>query len=126
MRTIAIALLVGVGAGLPLLYAALLRYPGRAMFLDQLLRVRNAGETALTNPHSSTRRRYRKLYEDFTPNCLSWRLVLIARKLALAVVGTLLTGDPALQVWHRMGEGRCAMLLPPRIPALVRASGAAA
>ena len=65
MHAIGIALVVLFGAGLPFLFIVILRRYGSEMFFDQLLRVRNEGESGLTNPHISIRRRYRKLYEDY-------------------------------------------------------------
>lgn len=65
---------------------------------DQVLRERGEGDTALTNPHIHLRRRYRKLYEDFKPHVLFWRLVLLARKLCLAVIVVLLSGNVQAQV----------------------------
>ena len=97
MRDVGALSLVLFGAGVPLAFVGILwRYRGE-MFADQLLRVRNEGETAITNPHIRVRRRFRKLYEDYTPDRRYWRLVLLARKMALATVGILLSGDPALQ-----------------------------
>ena len=101
MRSVAVVLLVVFGLGLPLLFLFLLRRHRNEMFVDQLLRVRGEGETAMTNPHISIRRRYRKLYEDFTPNCNYWKVVLLARKLALATIGILLTNKPESQVPFR-------------------------
>ena len=86
------------GIGLPMLFAAILwKYRG-AIAADQQLRAKGEGETTLTNPHISVRRRYRKLYEDYKPEFKYWRLVLILRKLCLAIIGILMTGNPELQV----------------------------
>ncbi len=71
----------------------------REIYSDQLLRVRGEGESSLTNPNIHVRRRFRKLYEDYKPNTRYWKMVLLGRKLALAVVGILLQGKPVLQVW---------------------------
>ena len=98
MHTVASLLLVVFGTGLPASFGALLWGHRNAIYADQLLRVRGEGESALTNPHIHVRRRYRKLYEDFTPNRKYWKLVLVTRKLALACIGILVSGDPALQV----------------------------
>lgn len=65
---------------------------------DQVLRERGEGDTALTNPHIHLRRRYRKLYEDFKPHVLFWRLVLLARKLCLAIIVVLVSGNVQAQV----------------------------
>ena len=63
MHAVGTTLLVLYGAGLPLVFVALLTRYRREMFFDQVLRVRNEGESSVTNPHISTRRRFRKLYE---------------------------------------------------------------
>ena len=65
MHSVAVALLLCFGMGLPLLFVGVLWRYRFEMFYDQLLRVRNEGESALTNPHISIRRRFRKLYEDY-------------------------------------------------------------
>jgi hypothetical protein len=98
MRIVSSLSLVLYGFGLPLLFVWVLRTHRNAVFFDQLLRVRGEGESALTNPYIHIRRRFRKLYEDFTPNCKYWRVVLISRKLGLAMIGILLAGDAATQV----------------------------
>ena len=43
-------------------------------------------------------RRYRKLYEDFKPEFVYWKLVLMGRKLSLASIAVLLDKDPVTQV----------------------------
>ena len=86
------------GVGLPLSFSYFLWKHNDAISADQALRVRGEGETSLTNPNISVRRRFRKLYEDYKPEYKYWKLVLIARKLALAIIGILLTGNAALQV----------------------------
>ena len=65
MRSVAAVVMVLFGAGLPLLFVAVLWWNRYPMYFDQLLRVRSEGESAATNPHISTRRRFRKLYEDY-------------------------------------------------------------
>ena len=98
MSTVAAFAVVLYGIGLPVTFWYFLHRHGRAIDADQALRKRCEGETAMTNPNISVRRRFRKLYEDFKPEYKYWKLVLIARKLALAIVGILLAGNAALQV----------------------------
>ncbi len=98
MRPVGTLCLVAYGLGLPLLFATLLRRNYHAIVADQLLRSKGQGETSLTNPSIHIRRRYRKLYEDYKPQFAYWKLVLIARKLVLAVTGIVLAGNASLQV----------------------------
>ena len=98
MRRVGTASLLLFGVGQPLLFFGIMWWNRRAMFVDQLLRMRNEGETAMTNPYIRIRRRYRKLYEDYTPSRRYWKLVLIVRKMLLAAVGILLADNPDLQV----------------------------
>jgi hypothetical protein len=49
------------GIGLPALFAVLLYRHRAAIVEDQVLRAKGEGETALTNPNITTRRRFRKL-----------------------------------------------------------------
>ena len=48
------------------------------------------------------RRRLRKLYEDFRPDKIYWKLVLLLRKLCLACIAILADGRPQLQVVLRL------------------------
>jgi hypothetical protein len=57
------------GFGLPITFTYILTRYRHEIRADQLLRARNEGETALTNPHIRIRRRFRKVYEDYTPAC---------------------------------------------------------
>ena len=86
------------GVGLPSAFGYFLWKHRSAIDSDQVLRERGEGETSLTNPNISVRRRFRKLYEDFKPQYKYWKLVLISRKLCLAIIGILLSGNAALQV----------------------------
>ena len=98
MRLVASLSLSLYGGGLPVLFAFFLWRHRDAITADQKLRMKGEGETSLTNPNISIRRRFRKLYEDYKPEYKYWKLVLIARKLCLAIIGILLTGNAALQV----------------------------
>ena len=88
------------GCGLPIAFAYFLWKHRAAIGADQQLRAKGEGETTMTNPNISVRRRFRKLYEDFKPQYKFWKLILIARKLCLAMIGILVT-DPVLQVHNR-------------------------
>ena len=96
MRAVASLSLSLYGCGLPVAFAYFLWTNRAAITADQQLRVKGEGETALTNPHISVRRRFRKLYEDYKPEYKYWKLVLIARKMLLALTGIPMYGNPAL------------------------------
>ncbi len=98
MRLVASLSLALYGLGLPVVFAYFLYRHRAKIDLDQQLRVKGEGETSLTNPNIHIRRRFRKLYEDYKPEYKYWKLVLIARKLALAITGILMYGNPSLQV----------------------------
>lgn len=100
MRAIGTTSLLLYGVGLPLTFLGILYRYRYEMFMDQLLRIRNEGETGLTNPHIHIRRRFRKLYEDFKPDCRYWKVALLLRKFALALIGIGLAGRSELQVLH--------------------------
>ncbi len=51
----------------------------------------------MTNPNVHIRQRYKKLYEDYKPSGIYWKLVIVFRKLCLAVIVILLS-NPSLQV----------------------------
>ena len=100
------------GAGLPLAFGVLLWKHSAAITADQSLRAKGEGETGLTNPNITIRRRFRKLYEDYKPEYRYWKLVLIARKLCLATIGILLPSNPTLQAsvscrWHAFVRRHC-------------------
>jgi hypothetical protein len=74
------------------------------------MRANGEGESALTNPHMSIRRRYRKLYEDFKAPFVFWKLIILARKLALAAAAILIT-NPSLQVQCNADQGSAVNVL---------------
>jgi hypothetical protein len=45
-------------------------------------------------------RRFKKLYDDYRPGFMHWKLVLLARKFAMAVVAIMLDSNPLFQVRH--------------------------
>jgi hypothetical protein len=52
--------------------------------------------------YSGLCRRYKKLYDDYRPGFMHWRLVLLARKFAMAVVAIMLDYNPLFQVRLRV------------------------
>ena len=104
MRIVGGIAIVFVGLGLPTLFSGLLYRYRHEIYYDQLLRVRNEGETPVTNKYIRTRRRFRKLYEDYKPKFGWWKLVLLFRKLALALTGILLSNNATAQVHPRFVE----------------------
>ena len=98
MSALATASLTIYGIGVPCTYGYFLWKHRDAIAADQAMRVKGEGESSLTNPNIHIRRRFRKLYEDYKPQYMYWKLVLVLRKLALAIIGILLTGNSQLQV----------------------------
>jgi hypothetical protein len=86
--------------GLPSAFGAVLVYHRHSIVADQSLRSVGEGDSALTNPDIHIRRRFRKLYEDYKPHAMFWKLVLLARKLYLSCVVVLLDSNPDAQVCH--------------------------
>jgi hypothetical protein len=43
-------------------------------------------------------RRFKKLYEDYKPSFMHWKLLLLCRKFALAVIAIMLDFNPLFQV----------------------------
>ena len=76
--------------GVPAAFGAFLYSHRVEVVSDQLLRERGEGDSALTNAHIQLRRRYRKIYEDYRPQFVYYKLVLMLRKLLFACVVVLL------------------------------------
>ncbi len=95
VASIVVALFV---VGVPALMAVVLYRNRRAIIDDQKLRQKGEGDTRLTNDNITTRHRYRKLYEDYQPQRLYWKVVLLARKLAFALIVVLLSSNITAQV----------------------------
>lgn len=93
----AMTCLILYGVGIPVLFAVLLVRNRRAIVADQTLRVRGEGDIKDTNPDFNTRRRFRKLYEDFQPNRVGWKVLLILRKFLLASIAIMCAGNTELQ-----------------------------
>lgn len=93
------------GLGIPVLFGFVIFLHLPAMRADQVLRRDSSGDSEASNPSIRVRRKFRKLYEDFTPEHVYWRLVLIARKAALAVTALLFAGQPMFQ-----GSVSCSVL----------------
>jgi hypothetical protein len=68
---------------------------------------RGEGETALTNKAIQIRRRYRKIYEDFKPQFVYWKPVLLVRKLLFAFVVVLVNSNVEAQVGLWLGGCGC-------------------
>ncbi len=97
MRIVGALMITLFVVGIPLGFAALLVYHRVEIVADQTMRERGQGATALTNPNLATRNRYRKLYEDYKPQLVFWKLVLLARKLSFALVVVLLNSHNEAQ-----------------------------
>jgi hypothetical protein len=93
----ALVCLVLYGVGIPVLFAVLLLRNRRAIVADQTMRVRGEGDVKDTNPNFNVRRRFRKLYEDFQPNRIGWKVLLILRKFLLASIAIMCAGNTELQ-----------------------------
>jgi hypothetical protein len=101
MRAAGGAMLALFTVGVPVLFAVLLFHNRAAIVADQRLRQRGEGDSIMTNPHIRVRQRYRKLYEDYKPQHMHWKLVLLARKCVFAVIVVLLRGNIRAQVRGR-------------------------
>jgi hypothetical protein len=86
MRAVGAATIVLYVLGLPAALATVLVLNWDKVRLDQQLRERGEGDSALTNPHFHFRRRFRKVYEDYRPALAYWKVVLLLRKLWLGLV----------------------------------------
>ena len=74
MRATAAASVVVFVLGVPLTFAAVLYTHRSAIVDDQLMRERGEGDTAMTNPNIRVRHRFRKLYEDYKPEFMYWKV----------------------------------------------------
>jgi hypothetical protein len=92
MRAVAAITILLYVLGLPIALAVFLAVSWRKVQLDQRLRERGEGDSALTNPYFDFRRRFRKVYEDFRPALAYWKVVLLLRKLSLGLVVVLAAG----------------------------------
>jgi hypothetical protein len=92
MRIVASVTIVLYVLGLPAALALILARNWLKVTQDQQLRERGEGDSSLTNPNFQFRRRYRKVYEDFRPQCAYWKVVLLLRKLGLAMITVLANG----------------------------------
>ncbi len=98
MKTVAGFMVVVFVLGLPFAFGAVLVYHRHGISADQSLRSVGEGDSALTNPDIHIRRRFRKLYEDYKPHAMFWKLVLLARKLYLSCVVVLMNQNVHAQV----------------------------
>lgn len=81
---------IGVyGVGIPLVFGCVLYIYRREIRADQRLRAVALGDSADENPQLFVRRRFQKLYGDFSSDFFYWRIVLIARKSLLVICSVL-------------------------------------
>ncbi len=92
MRAVALVSIVVYVVGLPAAITAFMSRTWRKVQQDQRLRERGEGDSPLTNPHFHFRRRFRKVYEDYRPVHAYWNVVVLLRKLCLALVVVLGSG----------------------------------
>lgn len=85
------------GVGIPLFFGVVVFYFRAEIRFDQALKARGEGDNDVSNPAFHIRKRYKKVYEDFRPQRYYWRIVLIARKAALATVALLFNTNPMFQ-----------------------------
>ena len=76
MKTVAVVAMVFFVLGVPIAFGCTLMYNAAAITADQYMRVWGEGESALTNPHIHIRHRFRKLYEDYKPQFMYWKVWL--------------------------------------------------
>ena len=86
MRIVSAIMIVGFAIGVPAAFGVFLLLHKDQVYADQCLRQLGEGDTDLTNPNIRIRRRFRKIYEDYKPEFVYWKLVLLVRKLVFAVV----------------------------------------
>jgi len=95
----AVVALLGYTMGYPAALAVLFYRNREALMEDQLLRAKGVGGTKLTNPHALwLRRRFARTYYQFRPALFFWVLVILARKLALAVTALMFRRSAAFQL----------------------------
>ncbi len=92
MRAVAVVAIVVYVLGLPAALAVVVARNWATVQQDQQLRERGEGDSPLTNPHFRFRRRFRKVYEDYRPQRAYWKVVLLMRKLSLALIVVLADG----------------------------------
>jgi hypothetical protein len=98
MKAVALTTIAVYVAGFPAVLAVFLAWNRTHVLSDQGLRERGEGDSVLTNPNISFRRRYRKVYEDYKPQFYYWKLVLLARKALFACIVVLLDTNVEAQV----------------------------
>jgi hypothetical protein len=68
------------------------------ILFDQQLRAKGEGQSTLTNPYLFLRRRYGRLYGDYKPQFVFWKLLLFLRKFVFAVIIVMLDANIQMQV----------------------------
>ena len=124
MKAVGSVMMAVFVVGVPVVFAAILYFHRDEIVKDQTMRQNGEGDTFLTNPNIHVRYRYRKLYEDYKPKYAYWKLVLLGRKLAFAMVVVLLTQHVETQVCRccclpSLPQYRCHS----SVPLLSRGSG---
>jgi hypothetical protein len=74
MRAMAVLSVLLFILGVPGAFGAILYRHRQAIVDDQLMRERGEGDSALTNRNLDIRHRYRKLYEDYKPEFIFWKV----------------------------------------------------
>ena len=78
------------GFGTPVLFIVILLRCRYAIIAEQAYR----SQGVKLNPFSTIRRRFKRLYNKFTPECYYWSLVIMVRKGVLVFVGFYFNADP--------------------------------
>jgi hypothetical protein len=68
------------------------------ILFDQQLRAKGEGQSTLTNPYLFLRRRYGRLYGDYKPQFVFWKLLLFLRKFVFALIIVMLDANIQMQV----------------------------
>ena len=74
MKAVAAVMMAVFVVGVPTSFALILFLYRNEIRADQLLRERGEGDSALTNPNFRTRKRFRKLYEDYRFEFIYWKV----------------------------------------------------
>ncbi len=74
LAAVGAASIVVYGVGIPLTFGLIILRNRAAIVADQAMRIEGTGDSILTNPNIYIRRRYRKLYEDFQPQFVFWKV----------------------------------------------------
>jgi hypothetical protein len=78
--------LILFGVGVPVWFGTVLFRYRDVISRDQALRAKGEGWSEVSNQHILFRLKWQRLYRDFKPQAMWWRLVVLARKTAMAMV----------------------------------------